>query len=615
MIEAQRHNPPARLLIVDDDERVLRVTSRILADAGYEVLQSARGAETLPLVRRERPDVVLLDVRMPDADGLTICREIRSEPALAGTYVMLVSGVRTSPSDEAAGLDALADDYVVRPVGRDELVARVRALLRLQRAETALRLSEQRLRIALAAAQEGPWELDLDAGVLRVDDTSPSLLGYGTVVAKPMDWWIEQVHEADRERLREALAAYERGERTSERLELRIRRADGRMIWAVAHGQLMRSDRRTARTVTGVFRDVTERKRAEQQVDRLARFPSENPNPVLRIGADGTLQYANTASQELLSDLGGSVGDRLPDPWPERAREILQSGEPDEREIAGAGRFWSLSLAPVPQSGYVNVYARDITERQAADELRKDLIVRLRAKNEELEQFVYTVSHDLKSPLITICGFLRHVERSIDAGDPEAARDDMERIDRAAEQMRTLLEELLQLSRVGRRDHPLQPVPLTETANEAVELLDGMISEGEVELRIDPDLPTVHGDRPRLTEMFQNLIENAVKYMGDQPRPRVEIGIREQDGKAVITVRDNGVGIEPHHQKAIFGLFHQLEHDDEGTGIGLAIVRRVAELHGGRVWVESEGRGAGSTFCIALPADSERNEAGSETET
>ena len=127
-----------------------------------------------------------------------------------------------------------------------------------------------------------------------------------------------------------------------------------------------------------------------------------------------------------------------------------------------------------------------------------------------------------------------------------------------------------------------------------------------VALDIEAVMPVVVGDRVRLLEVFQNLIDNAVSFMGDQPEPRVEIGAREQGEDVLCRVRDNGIGIEPRHQPKIFELFERLSSETEGTGVGLALVERIVEVHGGRIWVESEGAGRGSTFCFTLPASPPR---------
>ena len=227
------------------------------------------------------------------------------------------------------------------------------------------------------------------------------------------------------------------------------------------------------------------------------------------------------------------------------------------------------------------------------------LIAELEAKNAELERFTYTVSHDLKSPLVTIKGFLGLLRR--DAGeDRERMESDIRQIEAATDKMARLLNELLELSRVGRVVHPSEKVALGEVASEAVELLAGGIAERGVEVRITPDLPVVEGDRVRLREVYQNLIDNAVRFMGEQAHPRVEVGVRSHDGQEVLFVSDNGIGIDSSYHDKVFGLFERLDAEVEGTGIGLALVKRIVELHGGRIWVESDGEGCGSRFCFTL---------------
>jgi chemotaxis family two-component system sensor kinase Cph1 len=166
--------------------------------------------------------------------------------------------------------------------------------------------------------------------------------------------------------------------------------------------------------------------------------------------------------------------------------------------------------------------------------------------------------------------------------------------------MQRLLNELLELSRIGRVVNPPRSVPFASLAREAEALVAGRIAARQVEVRIQDGLPSVWGDHDRLLEVVQNLLDNAVTFMGDQPRPRVEIGMRHDAGEPVFFVRDNGVGIDPAFREKVFGLFEKLDPDSEGTGVGLALVRRIVALHGGRVWVEPGEAGRGSAFCFTL---------------
>ncbi len=219
----------------------------------------------------------------------------------------------------------------------------------------------------------------------------------------------------------------------------------------------------------------------------------------------------------------------------------------------------------------------------------------------EQERYTTLLSHDLKIPLIAIHGYLGLLQQDALAGDVARLRKDAERIQGLVGKMAGLLDRLLELSRIGRELESPQEVPLGELAREAVEMVTSQIADRRVEVAISPDLPAVWGDRPRLLEVLQNLIENAVKFMGPQTEPRVEIGW-ETRPEPVYYVRDNGIGVDPRHHEKVFRLFERLDQAKEGHGIGLALVERIVEAHGGRVWVESEGAAAGSTFCFTLAA-------------
>lgn len=245
--------------------------------------------------------------------------------------------------------------------------------------------------------------------------------------------------------------------------------------------------------------------------------------------------------------------------------------------------------------------ARLFSELQMELSERKRLIEELEGKNAELERFTYTVSHDLKSPLITIKGFLGFLERDAATGNLQRLRGDIHRIADATDKMQMLLNELLELSRIGRLVNPPQEVQFAELVYEALEIVQGRLQARNVQVSVQENLPDVYGDRQRLLEVLQNLLDNAAKFIGSNPNPRVEIGQDGYEGdKPIFFVRDNGIGIEPIHHDRVFGLFNKLDVESEGTGIGLALVKRIIEIHGGRIWVQSEA-GQGTTFYFTLP--------------
>ncbi len=351
-------------------------------------------------------------------------------------------------------------------------------------------------------------------------------------------------------------------------------------------------------------------RQAKQQWESTFHAISD-PIVIVAGGDEGQLLRVNQAfCERFKTSLEEAVG--------APARELIfgpGSGAPpladepavEERDDLAAWGVFEISSHPLERGserGMIYVL-RDVTRNKAFEAEREALIHQLEDKNTELERYTYTVSHDLKSPLITIAGFLGMLEQSAVAGDLEQVRSDRARIEGAVARMQQLLDELLELSRIGRMVNPPEDVALSHLAQEAIDLVCSPADREVVRFDVAEELPVVRGDRLRLLQVFQNLIDNSIKFMGDQPAPRVEVDARSQKGEVVCFVRDNGGGIHPNHLEKVFGLFDKLDPKSSGTGIGLALVKRIVEVHGGRIWVESEGPGKGTCFCLVLPESSD----------
>jgi len=263
-------------------------------------------------------------------------------------------------------------------------------------------------------------------------------------------------------------------------------------------------------------------------------------------------------------------------------------------------RLWETIAANIGVA-IQNAQLYTIAQQELAE--RKKLIEELESRNTELTQFTYTVSHEMKNPLVTMKGFIGSINYDLKNNNFERAEKDLLRVANAVDKMSETVSDLLELSRVGRMLNETEDIPFAEIVHDALELTHGHLESHRITVKTQPNLPTIHGDRQRLIEVLHNLIDNAVKYMSNQAHPLIEIGQQGlEDNNFIFFIKDNGMGIAPEYQERIFGLFNKLDAKSEGTGIGLTFVKRILEFHGGRIWLDSE-LGRGSTFYFTLPRE------------
>ncbi|ELZ17849.1 PAS/PAC sensor signal transduction histidine kinase [Haloterrigena salina JCM 13891] len=227
---------------------------------------------------------------------------------------------------------------------------------------------------------------------------------------------------------------------------------------------------------------------------------------------------------------------------------------------------------------------------------------RLRASNKRLEQFAHAASHDLQEPLRMVSSYLQLIENQYGETLDEEGREFLEFAVDGAERMRNMIDALLAYSRVETQGDPFEPVDLNDVLMDVQTDLQRKIEETDAEITVT-DLPRVEGDASQLRQLFQNLLDNALEYSGDEP-PRVSVSAEQDRTKGIIAVRDEGIGIEPANHDRIFEVFERLHsrEDHSGTGIGLSLCERIAERHDGEMWVESEPEN-GTTVFVSLPID------------
>lgn len=291
-----------------------------------------------------------------------------------------------------------------------------------------------------------------------------------------------------------------------------------------------------------------------------------------------------------------------------RSGPLLDSAADSHMPIAIAmgGTLISLLLAGLARAWVdTRVRAASLAAAMTADLQRREreleeLSTRLASSNEDLQQFAYAASHDLKEPLRSISGSLGLIQNRFGNRLDPQAREFLGYASAGAQRLTSMIDSLLEYSRVNSRAMPLEPVPFEELVAMVRMDLAGLLAESGARLDVGP-MPRVMGDRGQLLRVLHNLVGNAIKYSRRRGPPQVSITATRRGDEWVIAVRDNGIGIAPEHQDRLFTMFRRLHSRDEyeGHGIGLALCKRIVQRHGGRIWVESQP-GSGSTFCFTL---------------
>jgi PAS domain S-box-containing protein len=562
------------------------------------------------------------------AQGLTSFRYFAVLAALAGLGFILVSmfllrrfvlSPLTQLNHEVSAIRASGDDAQrVQVRGHDEIASLSRTINEML--ETLEERSEERYRTLVENINDVIFALDVNGCFTYISPVIERLTAYSAseVIGQP---FARFVHPDDLPDLQLSLAHTLAG--VAEPYEFRALAKDGVPHYLRTYSRVLKEGDRVI-GLNGVMTDITRRKQAELALSQSqqylqAVFNSVNDavfihdlaGKILDVNATACRMYGYSREEFLQLDVALLSAGVSPYTQAEAVNWLQKSRADGPQLFEWQARnkaqqpFWAevnACFATVGDAERFFVTVRDISERKQVEAEREQLIADLESQNAELERFTYTVSHDLKSPLITIRGFLGLLEQDALSGQTERMKSDMQRIVAATQKMQRLLNELLELSRIGRMMNAPEDVSFESIVGEALAAVDGRLTASHATVDIAPDLPAVHGDRARLVEAVQNLLDNAAKFMGDQAAPRITIGQRgaDRDGKRILFVADNGSGIAPDYQHKVFGLFEKLDPRSEGTGIGLALVKRIIEVHGGRIWIESDGAGAGATFCFTL---------------
>ncbi|PYP00979.1 MAG: hypothetical protein DMD61_02390 [Gemmatimonadetes bacterium] len=500
-----------------------------------------------------------------------------------------------------------------------------RELGRRQLAEETLRAAQGRFRQVLASNTAVIY-----ANKVAGETFSPSwisenvtrITGYGTDEALQTSWWIDHLHPDDRSRVLAEMGALVKKEELA--TEYRFRFKDGTYHWVHDEARLIRDAEGQALEVFGSWVDSTERRRAEaalrESEERFRLLVGTvrdyaiymlDPNGRVVSWNRGAEQIKGYSAEEIVGRHFScfyppeAVAAGAPEHALAMAAEKGRFEEENWRLRKDGSRFWAdvVITAVRDEEGKLFGFAkvtRDLTERKRTNELLRRHTAQLEAANVELDAFAYSVSHDLRAPLRSIDGFSQALLEDYAGRLDAAGQDYLQRVRAATQRMATLIDDLLDLSRVTRSEMTIAPVDLSELARELATELTSGDPERHVEIVITPDV-AVRADRGLLRVVLHNLMGNAWKFTGKRSDARIEVGVVAADGERAYYVRDNGAGFDMAYASKLFGAFQRLHRVTEfpGTGVGLATVQRIIHRHGGRVWAES-AVGRGATFYFTL---------------
>lgn len=598
------------ILVVEDNADMRAYLTFALEQQGWAVTAAASGKAALHAMNEHVPALVVSDVMMEDMGGLELTRALRASPRTRAIPIILISA-QAGEDARIEGLAAGADEYLAKPFSSRELIARIASQLALSALRASARSAEEKLELALEAAQMGTWDWNLTTGELLWSQRCKDLFAIADATVTYARF-LDAIHPDDRPGVDRAVQEALEG-RAEYDVEMRVPLSDGAIRWVASRGRAFFDETGQAVRMAGLALDITARKQAEQQLQAereraewLARFPRENPDPVIRMSGHLAVEYANEAARQL----GITRNRPAPASLEAAARAALERRDKVVAELVLQEKAYSFILAPVGNE--VNAYGHDISDRRAVEQSRDKLVQELREADQRKTEFLGVLSHELRNPLAPIRNSLYILSRA--APDGEQAMRARVVIERQVQHLTRLVDDLLDVTRVSSGKVRLQRerLDLAALARRVTEDLRGLFTKNGVELEVvaptHEDIP-VYADPTRVAQVMGNLLQNAVKFTPGGGR--TVLTVERSEGFGAISVGDTGMGISQEVMARLFTPFVQsektLDRSAGGLGLGLALVKGLVELHGGSVSAHSEGPGKGTTMVVRLPLDRRRS--------
>jgi PAS domain S-box-containing protein len=638
------------ILIVDDQPANLRVLTSILTQQGYRAQPVDCGELALQIARKTPPDLILLDILMPEMDGYEVCRRLKADQGTRDIPIIFISALGEI-GDKVRAFAAGGVDYVTKPFQLEEVLARVETHVALRtmqkqleeknvqleheiaervRAEKALREERDTAQRYLDVAGVILVALDANQQVTLINKRGCELLGYGEDEIIGKNWFDAFIPLRIRDEVKAIFSESMAGRfELVEYFENPVLTRNGQERLIAWHNTALRDEPGHIIGTLSSGDDITQRKQAEEALraseERWRSLAEDSPDHVIMLDANLNIEFVNHASPGLrVEELIGTplytyvVKERQSE-IKELLEKVLRTGQPTRYETEytasdGTAIHYESRAVPRKLRGEVvglTVHSRDISELKWVEERLQSHAAELEQRNEDLDAFSHTVAHDLQQPLGVIVGFADTLQEDCSTISRERMGEYLRIIARNGRKMSNIINELLLLAGVHTMEVEMQPIDMARIVAEARQRLAYMIEEYQAEIVVPPKKvwPMALGHAPWIEEVWVNYLSNAIKY-GGWP-PRVELGAVEQgDGIVRFWVRDNGSGLTPEEQTRLFTPLTRLDRvRAKGHGLGLSIVRRIVERLGGQAGVESEV-GQGSLFFFTLPACTDDREAG-----
>jgi PAS domain S-box-containing protein len=509
-----------------------------------------------------------------------------------------------------------------RVLGKEQIILlAIEDVTERKRAEELLRESEERYALTLDAVNDGLWDWNVQSGDALFSPRYYALLGYddGEFPANYASWRL-LVHPEDLAQVEEELRlSIETGKGFA--IDLQMKLKFGGWRWVSTRGRVVERDAAgKALRLVGTLSDITERKRAEEALRAASLYSRSlletSLDPLVTISAEGRITDVNAATEKITGMsrewlIGSDFADYFTEPEVARAGYLkaFEQGQVTDYPLAVCHTSGAIAAVLYNASVYRNergdvlgvfAAARDITERKHVEEKLAAMAAELERSNNDLEQFASVASHDLQEPLRMVASYTQLLAERYEGQLDEKAQKYIAYAVDGAVRMQRLVNDLLTYARVGTRGNPIAPTDAGRVLGQAIGDLATAIEESRAVVTHE-ELPLLRADASQLRQLFQNLLANALKFRSEEV-PRVHVSARDEGRDWVFAVRDNGIGIDRQYAERVFVVFQRLHtrRDYPGTGIGLALCKRIVERHGGRIWFESEP-GKGSTFLFTVP--------------